>query len=127
MPSQTRFKYVRENFHHRSRNGRSSAGSMQNPWKHSATGDVAIAKSAATVSNFGIRLNRRNIARINAANIIPIKRLFFRSVSNVKIIDHQFYGSCKKVSLFKKTSGIDDYLHKSRLPIAESNISIRPS
>ena len=82
IPIHTKLRYVSEKFHHRSPKVELSVFSKQKPWKHCATGEVTIARSASTVSSLGIRLNARKRPRRTVAEIIPTSRRFLRSVSN---------------------------------------------
>ena len=63
-----------ENRHQRAQNVDSGSASTQKPWKHSAVGDSAAAKSARTVSSLGRRLNAANGARIARSRAMPITR-----------------------------------------------------
>ena len=84
IPIETFFKYSSENSHQRSNKGRCSKSSIQNPWKHCAPGDTAIARSASIVSIFGNLLSKRKAARIIIMTMPPTSLLFFISVSNVR-------------------------------------------
>ena len=82
MPTDTSCRYVSEKSHHRSSSVVSGCCSMQNPWKHSAVGEAATARSACTVSSFGTRLNATNRMSRIATMTAPAARRFLGAVSN---------------------------------------------
>ena len=85
IPNDTSLRYVREKSHHRESNDESGDPSMQNPWKHWATGDVATARSARTVSSLGTRLNTRMSGRRTDSRTWPTIRRFFAPVSYIEL------------------------------------------
>ena len=84
IPRDTSLRYVREKSHHRESKEESGDPSMQNPWKHSATGDVATARSARTVSSLGTRLNTRKSVSRMASRTRPTMRRFFGPLSYIE-------------------------------------------
>ena len=80
-PRDTSLRYVSEKSHHRESKDDCGGASMQNPWKHWATGDAATARSARTVSSLGTRLNARKSASRTASRTRPATRRFFGPVS----------------------------------------------
>ena len=83
IPTVTRRRYAREKSHHRDSRVLSGSDSKQKPWKHSAFGEAAAARSASTVSSLGSRLKVTNRTSSTAKIASPTTRLFLRPVSKM--------------------------------------------